>query len=97
MAGRYKVAWTKEAQTQVDIILKHIKDNRSEKECKDFLDLLYHFEQTISRFPKSFKESKRYKGCRLGFVHKHITAIYKLYRQSITILTVIDNGSASRK
>ena len=65
MAGRYSVAWTEESKTQVDNILKYLRDNWSEKECKDFLDILYHFEQTISAFPKSFKESKKYKGCRL--------------------------------
>lgn len=93
MAGRYNVNWTAEAKDQVDQILVYLKANWSEKECKDFLDILFHFENTISAFPKSFKESKKFKGCRLGFVHRHITAIYKLSRKTITVLTVIDNRS----
>lgn len=97
MAGMYNVAWTDEAKDQVDKILKYLRDHWSEKECRDFLDILYHFEQTISTFPKSFKESKKYKGCRLGFVHRHITAIYKLSKKSITILTVTDNRSSLEK
>jgi plasmid stabilization system protein ParE len=97
MAGRYNVTWTSEARSRVDDILSYLRINWSEKECKDFLDILYRFELTISAFPKSFKESKHYKGCRLGFVHKHITAIYKISRKSITILTVIDNRSRSDK
>lgn len=90
---KYNVTWTNEAKFQVDQILIYLKDNWSEKEHKDFLDILYHFEQTISAFPKSFKEATKFKGCRLGFVHRHITAIYKLSRRNITILTVIDNRS----
>ena len=97
MADRYNVTWTSEAKFQVDQILTYLKENWSEKECKDFLDLLFHFEITISSFPKSFKESKKFKDCRLGFVHRHITAVYKLSRKSITILTVIDNRSKLEK
>ena len=97
MGERYKVFWTSEAKSQTDQILKHLLNNWSEKECKDFLDLLYHFEITISLFPKSFKLSKKYKDCRLGFIHKHITAIYKISRKTITILTIIDNKSIAAK
>jgi plasmid stabilization system protein ParE len=75
MAGRYNVNWTAEAKGHVDQILVYLKTNWGENECKDFLDILFHFENTISAFPKSFKESKKFKGCRLGFVHRHITAI----------------------
>lgn len=97
MAGKFNVNWSDEAKTQVDLILIYLKENWSEKEREDFLDILFHFEQTISTFPKSFKESKKYKGCRLGFVHKHITAIYKLSGKSVTILTVLDNRSDIQK
>jgi len=97
MAGRYNVTWTVEAKTQVDDITSYLKSNWNEKECEDFLNILYRFELTISTFPNSFKESKYFKGCRLGFVHKHITAIYKISKKSITILTVIDNRSNSEK
>ncbi len=95
MAARYKVTWTSEARTQVDEILHYLRKHWSEKECHDFLDILYRFEITVSSFPKSFKESKKYKDCRLGFVHRHIAAIYKVSGKAITILTVIDNRSNS--
>lgn len=97
MADRYNVTWTREAKFQVDKILNYLEENWSEKEHKDFLDLLFHFEKTICLFPKSFKESRKFKGCRLGFIHKHITAIYKLSHKSITILTIIDNRSDYEK
>jgi plasmid stabilization system protein ParE len=97
MADRYSVTWTKEAKYQVDQILIYLRENWSQNECDDFLDLLIHFENTISQFPKSFKASSKFKNCRLGFVHRHITVVYKLKRNSITILTIIDNRSKLEK
>jgi plasmid stabilization system protein ParE len=97
MAGTFKVNWTKEATDQVNHILKFLRENWGNNECEDFLDLLLHFEKTISLFPKSIKRSKKYKNCRLGFIHRHITAIYKVSGKSITILTVIDNRSKVEK
>ncbi len=97
MADRYNIAWTREAKNQVDQILEYLNNNWSKNECDDFLDLLLHFENTIAQFPKSFKSSNKFKNCRLGFVHKHITAIYKLQKKTITILTVIDNRSNLEK
>jgi plasmid stabilization system protein ParE len=97
MAKRYKVIWTQESKNQVDNILSFLKHKWSEKEASDFLDLLLHFELTISQFPKSFKESSKFKGCRLGLVHRHVTAVYKLSGKEITILTVLDNRSHIEK
>lgn len=97
MAAKYDVSWTTEAKTQVDLILDYLKANWSEIECENFLDLLVHFERTISFFPKSFKKSNKYKGCRLGYIHKHITAIYKISRNKVSILTIVDNRSKIEK
>lgn len=97
MAVKHKVFWTSEAKSQVDNIIVYLREEWSESEVQDFLDILYHFEQTISAFPKSFKVSRKFKGCRLGFVHRHITAIYKVSGRSITILTIIDNRSRLKK
>jgi len=36
MAGKYNVNWSDEAKTQVDLILKYLKENWSEKEREDF-------------------------------------------------------------
>ena len=93
MAGLYNVIWTLEAKKQVDEILEYLRNNWSEKECSDFLDLTVHFQKTISLFPRTFKVSKKYKNCRLGLIHKHITAIYKISRRQISIVTIADNRS----
>jgi len=93
MGKKYKVTWTLESKRQVDIILHFLKLKWGEKEASEFLGLLLNFELTISRFPKSFKESSTYKECRIGFIHKHITALYSLSKTEITILTVFDNRS----
>ena len=97
MAAKYNVLWSNEANRKVDIIFNFIKENWSIKEAEDFLDLLFHFEKTISLFPNSFKVSKKFKDCRLGLVHKHVTAIYKIEGKNIIVLTVIDNRSKIKK
>jgi plasmid stabilization system protein ParE len=97
MAKRLNVSWTEESKIQVDSIVEYLRDKWTEKEVDEFLDLLLHFEKTISQFPKTFKESWHYKGCRLGFVHRHVTAIYKISRSTIVVLTVFDNRSNKYK
>lgn len=97
MAEKYSVNWSYEANNQVKAIIDFLKLNWNEKAAEDFLDLLFHFEKTISSFPKSFKVSNKYKGCRLGLVHQHVTAVYKIHKRQITILTVIDNRSNTTK
>ena len=91
MAGMYRVTWTAEAKSRVDEIIAYLRRNWSEKEVNDFLDLLLHFENTISRFPKSYKESAKFENCRLGLIHRHVSAVYKISRREITVLTVFDN------
>jgi|JI10StandDraft_1071094.scaffolds.fasta_scaffold249219_3 plasmid stabilization system protein ParE len=97
MAERFNVFWSSEAKVQVDQVVSFIRENWGENEVNEFLDILLHFERTVAIFPKSFKESVKFKGCRLGYVHRHITAIYKITRRSVTILTIIDNRSAVKK
>ena len=97
MAVKYSVLWSKEANLQVERIFNFIKENWSDKEAENFLDLLFHFEKTISLFPNSFKTSKKFKDCRLGLVHKHVTAIYKIDCNQIIILTILDNRSKIKK
>lgn len=91
MAKKYSVTWTQESKKQVDHILSFLRHKWSEKEAENLLDLLLHFERVISQFPKSFKVSSKFKGCRLGLIHQHVTAIYKVSGSEITVLTVLDN------
>lgn len=87
------VYWTPEALTQVSNIISHLDYKWGDRGTKEFLALLRHFERVISSFPKSFKGSTKLKACRLGFIHRHITAIYRFDGITIVVLTVIDNRS----
>jgi plasmid stabilization system protein ParE len=91
MAGSYKVIWSQESKKQVDLICAFIKDKWTIKEADDFLDLLMHFERTISSFPKAFKSSPKNKLYRLGLIHKHTTAVYLIKKKTVLIITVFDN------
>lgn len=97
MAEKYKIFWSFEADNQVKSIIEFLRSNWNEKAVEDFLDLLFHFEKTISNFPYTFKASKKYKSCRLGLIHQHTSAIYKIQKREITILSIIDNRSSVEK
>jgi plasmid stabilization system protein ParE len=97
MAGKYKVVWTREAKKQVDGIIEYLRHKWTQREVEGFLDLLYHFENLIASFPKTYKESAKFKGCRLGLVHQHVTVVYSIHRTTITILTVFDNRTGTEK
>jgi plasmid stabilization system protein ParE len=97
MAGSLEVFYTVEAKSQLDAIINYLNDNWTNKEYNDFLDLLLHFENLIARFPNSFKKSRRFKNCRLGLVHRHISAVYSIANNKIIILTFIDNRSSIAK
>ena len=65
MADRYNVTWTSEAKFQVDQILIYLLENWSEKECKDFLDLLIHFEIDVLPFLHSLNYLKSQKNSKV--------------------------------
>jgi plasmid stabilization system protein ParE len=97
MGDKFKVYWTKESKIQVDLILNYLNKNWGERESDNFLDLLLHFEMVISKFPKSFKSSSYFRGCRLGLVHRYVSVIYRISGNSIFVLTVIDNRMNLKK
>lgn len=93
MDVKFSVIWTLESKNKVDKIVQYLQENWGNVEAEKFLDLLQQFEKTISTNPLSYESSSKYLHCRLGLVHKHVTAIYKVVNNSIVILTVIDNRS----
>jgi len=93
MAGRLKVEWASRAVHDVDRILAFIRKNWSEGHADRFLDQLAAFEELISRWPRGFKRSQKRKSYRLGLVHRHTTAVYKVHKDRIVIITVFDNRS----
>lgn len=93
MEGKFEVEWTPESKIQIDLIVRYLREDWSEREVDDFLDLLFHFQKTIAQFPNAFKKSKTFRGCRAGFVHKNITAVYYILKEKIVVITVFDNRS----
>ena len=93
MAEKLEVVWTPESKYQIDLIIHYLRNEWGEKTVDDFLDLIEHFERIISGFPFAFKESEKYKGCRAGLIHNHVTAVYQVYNNRIVVVTVFDNRS----
>ena len=96
MAGKLNVDWSLKAKKDLRKIYDNITDQWSEKEAEEFLDLVQEFEKTIKGFPDAFRKSKRLKESRLGFIHKYVTAVYRVYRTRIIIVTVFDNRMRNR-
>lgn len=93
MAGRLRVEWTRRAVKDVDRIFVYLQKNWTDREVKNFLEQLKRFEELIAQWPRSFKRSAKHKYRRLGLVHRHTTAVYRVYRDRIVIITVFDNRS----
>lgn len=93
MAEKLNVEWSDKAKDDLQRIYNTLIEKWSEKEAEQFLDLVFEFENTIIAYPEAFRKSEKLKGARLGFIHRHTTAAYKVEKKTIFILTLFDNRS----
>lgn len=93
MAEKLNVEWSDKAKDDLQRIYNLLINSWSEKEAEQFLDLVFEFESTIVRYPEAFRKSNKLKGARLGFIHRHTSAVYKIENDTIFILTLFDNRS----
>ena len=93
MAEKLNVEWSDKAKADLRRIYNSLIQNWSKKYAEQFLDLVFEFENTIIKYPEAFRKSEKLKGARLGFIHRHTTAVYKIENHTIFILTLFDNRS----
>jgi plasmid stabilization system protein ParE len=93
MAEPRKVEWTARAERDLDRIHAFVLERWTQREADHLLDLVQEFERLIVRWPNGFKRSKRSKHHRLGLVHRNTTAVYRVYRDRVVIVTLFDNRS----
>lgn len=96
MAVKHKAIWSKRSVTDLDLIYNFLLEIWTKKEAEIFLDLTMEFEKLICRYPEAFPLSQKIKGCRLGLIHKNITAVYKVKDGSVFIVTLFDNRTKSK-
>ena len=93
MAAPRKVEWTARAERDLERIHAFVLEQWSQREADRLLDLVQEFEVLISLWPNGFKRSRRNKHHRLGFVHRNTTAVYRVFRDRVVIITMFDNRS----
>ena len=96
MAAKLKVEWSLRAVSDLDRIYKNLMLIWTSREANLFLDLAQDFENLISRYPNSFPLSKKRKGCRLGLIHKNVSAVYLVKKETIYIVTLFHNRTNSQ-
>ena len=96
MAAKLKVIWSERAVTDLDLIYNYLLEEWSSKEANAFLDLVQEFIRLIVQYPNAFAVSKKIKACRLGLIHKNVTAVYSVSTNAIHIVTLFDNRAKSK-
>ncbi|MBS1568257.1 MAG: type II toxin-antitoxin system RelE/ParE family toxin [Bacteroidetes bacterium] len=95
MGALRKVEWTARAERDLAGIHDFILQKWSAREADAFLAQVRAFEQRIATWPNSFRRSARNKQHRLGLVHRHTMAVYRVFRERVVILTLFDTRSST--
>lgn len=80
MAAKHKIVWSDRAVKDLDLVYNCLREEWSTKEAETLLDLVQEFERLISHYPDAFTLSKKYRHCRLGLIHRNLTAVYNIPR-----------------
>jgi len=93
MGALRKVEWTARAERDLAGIHEFSLQQWTMREADTFLEQVIDFEQRIARWPNSFRRSVRNKHHRLGLVHRHTMAVYRVFPDRISIITLFDTRS----
>lgn len=94
MAENLKVEWSVEARSELRRSYRFAEDQWSEIVADQFLDLVMEFERRIAQFPYGSVSLKGDPYERIGQIHKHVRAIYRITGRSILIVSIVDNRSS---
>ena len=97
MGATRKVEWTARAERDLKGIHDFIELNWTAREAEEFLLRVRAFEGYIAKWPNGFRRSERNRNTKLGLVHRHTMAVYRVFRDRIVVITLFDTRShASR-
>jgi plasmid stabilization system protein ParE len=91
MLGKHKIIWSAQSDEDVEWIIKFLERVWTEREVLIFLEQLRKFETIVKRFPEIYPESHKAKGLRKAVINPNISVLYKIDKDIIRIVTVIDN------
>jgi len=90
MNNPLEVEWTKRSLGNAQHIRKYLITEFSEQEVLKFENLLEHFENTVSVFPKIYPESAKYPMLRRAVLHKLTSVLYTIEDDRIVQLKMIE-------
>lgn len=85
------VEWTKRSLRNAQNIRVYLGSEFTSKEIHDFEDLLRHFEDTVSIFPKIYPASTKYPSLRRAVLHKLTSVFYTIRDNKIIVIAIQDN------
>lgn len=99
MKSGYELFWSERASTDLQSILKHLSENWSQREMKNFSNRLDSRINLIVQFPNLFPSSGKRKSIKRSVLTKHITIYYQVNTRKniITILSLFDTRQNPNK
>lgn len=91
MISGYEIRWSKRATQELQNIITYLESNWSEREIRNFILLLEHHLNLLSRHPLLFKVSERYQGSRECLVSRYLTLFYIIENETVYIVALWDN------
>lgn len=91
MKSTFKLIWSEEAVEGLKEIISYLENRFSENEIKDFIKEPDHQLDTICSFPMIFPKSEKLKFIRKCVVARRTSIYYKIEREEIILISIIDN------
>ena len=91
MKSGYKIFWTDHAIPELKETIKYLENNWTEKELRKFSSKLDHTLELISKTPELFPDSYEKKGIRKAVVERHNNLYYRIFENSIEIISLFSN------
>ncbi|MBA7556704.1 hypothetical protein ES705_49421 [subsurface metagenome] len=87
------IFWTPKARRTYFEVLNHLKKNWTEREIQNFINEVNNLLDQIKQNPEMFKESRKKKNIRKGFITKYNTLYYRVKprKKELQLLVFWDN------
>jgi 5-bromo-4-chloroindolyl phosphate hydrolysis protein len=77
-SNTYTVFWTNQAKQSIDKVIKHLREEWTQKEENNFLDEVDRVIGLIEIYPQLFRASKKREGVHMALIDKHTFLVYQI-------------------
>jgi plasmid stabilization system protein ParE len=91
MRNGYRIDWSVEASECLDAIIEYLDTEFGEQALIQFSRKLNKRLDLISISPKIFAKHKKRRSIRRSVLTKEVTIYYKVYKDSVLLLSLFDN------